>query len=304
VAGVLVAVEGLRAAALGDADLGARYNEAFYAAAVVGGAMSWIQGMFRRIGAATFALRPSDTGLLVFALILWQLGTAAATVGACLQPRAPGEQLFDLGLILLAAGAGAFVWGSRILSTGAAQAQAFHLAPPVVRRTVRLAFVAALLFAALGAVYGASGLSGHVPSRLIWDGARHALALGCITPLILGLGSFIVPRLAGTPLRRTRWRSTGLVLIGVGLLGRECELLASLLAWPPALWISGTSGLVAATGIVLAGGAILGVLRARPQADGGQDGDVGKQQRGSGRRAEQKSIGQASGVRSPPLVTH
>ena len=300
VAGVLLVAEGARAVIHRDADLGARFNEAFYAAALVGGAMSWIQGMFRRIGAATFALRPFETALLTLALVLWQLGTLAATLGACLQPGAGGAQLFDLGLVVLAAATGIFVWGSRVLSTATGQTQAFHLAPAVVRRTVRLAFVAALLFGVLAAVYGGSELTGGVPSRLIWDGARHALALGCITPLILGLGSFIVPRLAGTPLRRTRWRSTGLVLIGVGLLGRECELLASLLAWPPALWISGTSGLVAATGVVLAGGAILGVLRARPQADGGADGDVGKQQRGEGRRPEQKSIGQAGG-RAMPL---
>ncbi|HXU64877.1 MAG TPA: hypothetical protein VN962_24425, partial [Polyangia bacterium] len=293
VAGGLLVVEGARAVAARDADLGAHYNEAFYAAALVGGAMSWIQGMFRRIGAATFALRPSDTGLLALALVLWQLGTLAATLGACLQPRPTGAQLFDLGLVLLAAAIGIFVWGSRVLSPATAQTQAFHLAPPPVRRTVRLAFVAALLFGALAALFGVSDLTGRVPSRLVWDGARHALALGCITPLILGLGSFIVPRLAGTPLRRTRWRSTGLALIGLGLLGRECELLASALAWPPALWISGTSGLVAATGVVLAGGAILGVLRARPDADGSQHGNVGEQQRGEGRRPEQKPIGQA-----------
>jgi hypothetical protein len=300
-AGLLLVVEGGRAVAAHDADLGARFNEAFYAAALVGGAMSWIQGMFRRIGAATFALRPSDTTLLALALVLWQLGTLGATLGAALQPSAAGAQLFDLGLVVLAAATAIFVWGSRILSPAAGQTQAFHLAPPPVRRAVRLAFVSALLFATLAALYGVSDLTGHVPSRLIWDGARHALALGCITPLILGLGSFIVPRLAGTPLRRTRWRSVGLILIGIGLLGRECELLASWLAWPPALWISGTSGLVAATGVVLAGGAILGVLRARPKPTGGQDGDVGKQ-RGQGRRPEQKPIDRVTSGAAPELA--
>lgn len=286
-AGVLLVVEGARAVAQHDADLGARFNEAFYAAALIGGAMSWIQGMFRRIGAATFALRPSDTSLLTLALVLWQLGTLAATLGACLQPGTSGARLFDLGLIVLAAATAMFVWGSRILSRATTQTEAFHLAPPAVRRTVRLAFVAALLFGALAAVSGASDLTGRVPSRLIWDGARHALALGCITPLVLGLGSFIVPRLAGTPLRRTRWRSTGLALIGVGLLGRECELLASLLAWPPALWISGASGLVGATGVILAGGAILGVLRARPEADGSP-------QRGAPARSDVSQLGRAA----------
>ncbi len=298
-AGVLLVVEGLRAVALRDADLGARYNEAFYAAALVGGAMSWIQGMFRRIGGATFGLRPSDAPLLTLALALWQIGTAAAVLGACLPPGPGGQRLFDTGLIVLAAAVAVFVRGARILSTAAEEAPAFHLAPAAVRRTVRLAFVAALLFAALAALYGASELTGRVPSRLIWDGARHALALGCITPLILGLGSFIVPRLAGTPLRRRRWRSTGLVLIGVGLAGRECELLASWLAWPPALWISGTSGLLAATGVVLAGGAILGVLRARPEPDGRQNAGDGQRQRGEGRHAGQKTSAEASGPALP-----
>ena len=299
VAGVLLVAEGMRAVSARDADLGARYNEAFYTAALIGGAMSWIQAMFRRIGAATFGLRAPDTGLLTFALVLWQLGAAAATLGACLPPGLAADQLFDAGLLGLAAGTLVFVWGARILSPPARRPDPSHVVPAPVRRTVRLAFVALLLFATLATIHAASELTGHVLSRLIWDGARHALALGCITPLILGLGSFIVPRLAGAPLRRTRWRSTGLALIGIGLLGRECELLGSLLSWPGALWISGTSGLVAATGVVLAGGAILGVLRAgvvraRPQSDPRQDREVRKEQRSEGRRAEQEPVGQAS----------
>ena len=299
-AGVLLVAEGARAVALGDADRGARYNEAFYTAGLIGGAMTWIQGMFRRIGGATFGLAPADTESLTFALVVWQLGAAATTLGACLPVGRAADQVFDVGLLGLAAATVMFVWGSRALSPAgrppsSRPEQPPHLVPPPVQRAVRLAFVAALLFAALAAVHAASDLMGRVPSRLIWDGARHALALGCITPLVLGLGSFIVPRLAGVPLRRTGWRSAGLVLIGVGLLGRECELLASLFSWPGALWISGPSGLVAATGVILAGGAILGVLRARPQSDRGQHREVGKQQRGEGRRAEQKPVGQASG---------
>ena len=124
-----------------------------------------------------------------------------------------------------------------------------------------MAFASAVLFAGLALAYGLGELTGHFLPTAVWDGARHALALGCITTLILALGSHLVPRFSRAPLRRPGWRDAGLVLIAVGLVAREMEVVAPLLCLPRLLWVSGLSGLVAATGVGLAAGAILGTMR-------------------------------------------
>jgi hypothetical protein len=116
----------------------------------------------------------------------------------------------------------------------------------------------------LAAAYGAADLAGHMLPTAVWDGARHALALGFVTPLILALGSHIIPRVSGVPLRRPGWVDAGLTLIAVGLVAREMQVVAAVAVMPRLLLVSGLSGIVAATGMALAGGALLGTLRARP----------------------------------------
>jgi hypothetical protein len=259
-AGFLV-LEGVRAVRGGDADLGARYNEAFYTAALLGGAISWIEGMVQRLEPTALAFQAPRTRLLQVAFAGSQLGAAAATIGAAVPPNSPAHRLFDAGLVVTAIAVGAFVLGARVFERAAPNPLSAHLAPLAVRRAVRLAFASAVLFAALALAYALGDLTGHVLPTAVWDGARHALALGCITTLILALGSHLVPRFSRTPLRHPGWRDAGLVLIAVGLVAREMEVLAPLLSLPKLLWISGPSGLVAATGVGLAAGAILGAMR-------------------------------------------
>jgi hypothetical protein len=265
-AGILV-LEGVRAVRGGDADLGARYNESFYMAALLGGAMSWVTGMVRRMEPTALAFRPPRARVLAGAFAGSQAGAVAATLGAALPADSAAHRLYDAGLLVTAIALVAFLVGACVFERAAPRPLSTHLAPVPVRRAVRFAFAAAALFAALALAYGISDLTGHVLPTAVWDGARHALALGCITTLILALGSHLVPRFAGTPLRRASMRDAGLVLVAVGLLGREAEVLAPLLALPRLLWISGPSGIVAATGVALGASAILGATRSpRPAA--------------------------------------
>jgi hypothetical protein len=263
VAATILVLEGIRALRGGDADLGARYNEAFYIAALLGGAMSWIQGMVRRMEPTALAFQPPRAPLLGAAFAGSQLGTAAATIGAALPANPVAHRFFDGGLVVVALALAAFMVGARVFERAAPRPHSAQLAPLAVRRAVRAAFVAAALFAALALIYGLCDLVGHVLPTAVWDGARHALALGCIATLILALGSHLVPRFSGTPLRRAGARNAGLVLVAVGLAGREMEVPASLFALPRLLWLSGPSGIVAATGVALAASAILGTMRPR-----------------------------------------
>jgi hypothetical protein len=267
VAGGLLVLEGVRAVRGGDADLGARYNESFYMAALLGGALSWIEGMVQRLEPTALALQAPRARLLQLAFVGSQLGAAAATIGAAVPPDSTAHRLFDVGLVVTAIAVGAFVFGARVFERSAPKPLSSHLAPLAVRRSVRLAFASALLFAGLALAYGLGDLTGHDLPTAVWDGARHALALGCITTLILALGSHLVPRFSRTPLRHPGWRDAGLVLIAVGLAAREMEVLAPLLSLPKLLWLSGPSGLVAATGVGLCAGAILGTMRTAPGQD-------------------------------------
>jgi hypothetical protein len=262
-------LEGVRAVRAGDADLGARFNESFYLAALLGGTISWIAGMTRRMEPTALALRPPRARILAASFIASQLGAAAAVVGAAL-PASAAHRLFDVGLIVAALALAGLLAGARLLERGAPRPLSPALASPVVRRAVRFAFACAGLFAALALAYAVSDLIDRVLPTAVWDGARHALALGCITMLILALGSHLVPRFSRTPLRHPVLRDAGLMLVAVGLVGREMQVLAPLLSMPRLLWISGPSGIVAATGVALAASAILATMRtARPAAVGG-----------------------------------
>jgi hypothetical protein len=266
VAAGLLVLEGVRAVRGGDADLGARYNESFYMAALLGGALSWIMGMVQRMEPTALAFQAPRAPLLKLAFVGLQLGAVAATLGAALPPDSAGHRLFDVGLVLAAVAVALFVVGARVFERAAPRPLSSHLAPLPVRRAVRLAFASALLFAGLALAYGISDLRGRVLPTAVWDGARHALALGCVTTLILSLGSHLVPRFAQTTLRHPGRRDAGMVLIAIGLVGREMQVLAPLLALPKLLWISGPSGLVAATGVALASSAILAAMKTRPPA--------------------------------------
>jgi hypothetical protein len=270
IAAAILILEGVRAVRAGDADLGARYNEAFYMAALLGGTMSWIQGMARRMEPTALALRPPRARVLAASFIASQLGAAAVTLGAALPAASAAHRLFDAGLVVAALALTGSLAGARLFERGAPKPLSPALASPVVRRSVRFAFACAALFAALALAYAVSDLTDHVLPTAVWDGARHALVLGCITMLILALGSHLVPRFSRTPLRRPALRDAGLMLVALGLVGRQMQVLAPLLAMPRLLWISGPSGIVAATGVALVANAILATMRtARPGAVGG-----------------------------------
>jgi hypothetical protein len=223
--------------------------------------MSWIMGMARRMEPTALGLRPPRARVLAAAFVASQLGATAATAGAALPAASAAHRLFDVGLVVAALALAAFLAGARLFERGAPRPLSLHLAAPAVRRAVRFAFASAALFAALALTYGVADLTGHILPTAVWDGARHALALGCITMLILALGSHLVPRLSGVPLRRPALRDAGLLLVAIGLVGREMEVLAPLLSMPRLLWISAPSGIVSAAGVAFAASAILATMR-------------------------------------------
>jgi hypothetical protein len=258
VAAGLLGAAATRAVAHGGVEYAARFHEAMYAAALFGASLAWVQGMFLRTGPAFFGLPPTRRRPVKAAFLLGQAGALVAVGGALVPGWRHSHDLVALGLIATAASLVAYVVGVR----------PFRIAPDLtpgdrgVAEVIRLGFAGALLFALLGACYGVHDLAIGTPSRLIFDGARHAFGLGFLTLMILGMAGRVVPVFCGVDLRWRHLHTWGARLVALGVCLREAQVLVAVLAAPRLLWVSGVSGIVAASGVCLAAASILGTLRA------------------------------------------
>ncbi len=256
-AGAFLVVGAAQAAGRGDVSWAIAWNEPFYLAALLGGAHAWIQGMLLRTGPVFLGLGAPRPRALAAALVLGQAGALAAAVGAALAPPWRGP-LVDGGLLAAAASVAAFAVGARLFERRA------EAADRGVARAMGLAFASAVLFAALAALYAAIDLATRGEANtLLFDGARHAFALGFVTLAIFGMAGRIIPVFAGVPLRWAAARMLGIYLIAAGVLLRQAEIAAALLADERWLRLSGLSGSVAATGILLAAASLAATLRGR-----------------------------------------
>lgn len=244
----------------GELDDPGLFNQGVYAAALFGGAFSWILGMFLRTAPTLLAARAPRPLPVVLAFLLVQAGSAASVFGAVTSRRPLMFVATDVGLLLLAAGAVAFVAGTRVLARAAPQPAAIGI--PHFARVVRMAFAFLLLFALLATTYGALDLTGRVAEKLLHDGARHAFALGFVTLMIFAMAGRLVPVFTGLELLHPRRHALGTSLIAIGVLLREVQVIVVMTGRVELLYVSGASGLVAATGVVLAASSILATLRA------------------------------------------
>jgi hypothetical protein len=157
----------------------------------------------------------------LFWLVTHRLGVLAAVTWL-------GQALIVVAAILYAAGLGGLVQ-RRVLSDRPEQG------PRLLARYVQLAFFWLLAGTGLllaGDLYEALG-GGPVPHA--WSGAaRHALTVGFLTTLILGVGQRLLPILSHMLLHWPGLAGPTLLLIGLGNFWRVgTELTAS--AWPSAL---------------------------------------------------------------------
>ncbi len=251
-AGLLVA-EGVAALSAKSSSAAAPFHEALYACALFGGILPFIEGMLLRAGPVFLGLREPSRRAAYMTLALGAAGAALTAAGALRLDRT-----LDAGLLLLAAATAAFLAVTRAFTS---QPQEAGDRDRALARILRQAFFWLAVFALLATGYAVAELSGLTPSNLIFDGLRHAFALGFVTLAIFGMAGRILPVFAGVPLRRPALLSSGAVLVSLGLALRELEVVAALGA-PSLLSISAFSGLVAATGVTLAATSILATLRA------------------------------------------
>lgn len=256
-AAFLLVCGGIAAVRAGDPDVAAGWNEALYAAALFGGALSWIQGILLRTAPVFLRTAPAHARVVRVAFWLGQAGALISIVGGLRVGEPGGAALADLGLLAIAAAVVLFVVGLRPLSTGRAPPLP---GDPHFPTLLRLALGGALLFALLAVAYAVPDLVGRPAHRLVFDGARHAFVLGFVTLTILAMAGRMLPRFAAVDLRWPRLRWIGGLLVAVGVLLREAQVLVPWLAAPALLPVSAVSGIVAATGVVLAATSLLGTL--------------------------------------------
>ncbi len=264
VAAALLAAGAGSAAWHGGTAWAADWNEAVYAAALYGGTLGWIQGMFLRTGPVFLNLPPTRPRTVALAFWTGQIGAALTTLGGAMIGHARAELLTDAGLLAAGASVAAFVVGVRPFSSRGGE-----LTPRDREfvRLVRLAFGALVLFAALAVSYAGAELAGRTPERLVYDGMRHAFALGFVTVMIVAMAGRIVPIFGGADLRWPVLRAWGGYLIALSLLLREAEVAVAWLGAPWLLNVSGASGIVAAAGVCAASFSILGTLHAASRLD-------------------------------------
>jgi hypothetical protein len=257
--GWILAAAGLLGGAIealleGETDAAVSWHQAVYAAALFGGALSWIQGMFLRAGTSHLGLPPARPVPVLGALGLGQTGLALLLVGSLRLSRPGAFTWIDLGMLLIAVSVPVYLAGVRPFGGRDDPAD------PGWRLCLRLCFGGALLFAALGTAVSILDLRRGAPG-LFFDGARHAYTLGFVTPFILAMASRILPAFRGIPPADPGRRTTGILLILAGAVLREAQILAALFQAPAFMKISALSGVVATLGIVLVSHSLLKTLR-------------------------------------------
>ena len=259
VAAALLAAGGIDALLEGDAEEANGWNHAIYAVTLFGGALPWIQGVLLRTGPYFLGLPEVRGKLAALALAVGQAGAVVAAVGALRLRLA----WMDAGLLGSALSIVLFAAATRPF-----RATLGHLSEgdPAFPRLVKLAFAGGLLFAAVGGGYATASLVGIGVSGVVLDAARHAYTLGFVTLMIFAFAGRILPIFGGVELRHPRLRAWGGGLIAAGALLRQARVPWAVFNAPDWSFVSGASGLVTATGVVLASISILKTLGAQPAA--------------------------------------
>lgn len=237
---------------------------AVWDAALYGFVAAWIFGMSMQF---LPALLHRKIAVVPIGLFLWyQLSVAAMVVPAAVLPAAfvsPGMR----------AGAGASLAAATLamvvrLGVLARPTPALRAGQPVpdgagASRFVVTAYVWLVVSLVCGPTWRAiAATDGDFLPFLVEDFARHALTLGFLTQMIVGVSSRLLPMFSGRPLWNTRDREATYWLLNAAIAARGLQVIVDRggpwALWP---WVA-VSGPLAATGLLVFTAAI--VRSARP----------------------------------------
>jgi hypothetical protein len=186
-------------------------DQRFLALMAWGFLVPFVWGFSAKWMAVFLGLKPLRQGLLLSAVLVNLFGVILAVAGAAL----PASCLFLLGALLAIAALRMFE-----PSVTEAKTRGIHSSFPFF---VRMAYAWLLVAAALGLAAAQWDTSGG-----IWGASRHALTVGFISVMILGVGQRILPAFAGMRLLwSTKLMFGGLALVTLGCTLRvSCEVIA------------------------------------------------------------------------------
>jgi hypothetical protein len=220
--------------------------------AVFGFAMNAIYGFGLRLLPGFLGIGSPNKVLIEMAFWLYNLAAAALiTFGQKPLPRALGAGAIALGAVLYVLGMRGFR-GRRLATRGeGAGGVRPEIGEPFLRRYMQLAFAWLLVSLAMLAASGAHAAWSHGSASHAFVGAaRHALTVGFMTTLILGVAQRLLPVLGQTLLAWPQLVRPIFALIASGNLLRVGSELATAY-WPIAYRIMPVSAILELTALAL-----------------------------------------------------
>lgn len=220
---------------------------------LVGFVTFWILGVSLRTLPVFMGLKSRPAVASVVAIPL-TASIAIMTVGEASYLAGGGEVArlaFGLGGLGVAAGLAVFTWALGILRRTAAEPE-----PGVDRgyeKFLRLGYAWLLVSGAMLAVFSVLAIGGTSMDHAFVGAYRHAITVGFITTVMVGMAGRIVPVFRGVPLFSTRLREATFWLLAIGNVMRVVFQSSSGLYGPAWLRLAGVSGVLELAGLLLFG---------------------------------------------------
>lgn len=230
-------------------DLNVPYLTVFLA----GFATFWILGVSLRVLPAFMALRarPRIASALAIPLTV-SIGALALGEGIYLAGGAPWSRIASgLGGVGTGLGLIGFVWSLGILGrTGGELEQGIDRG---YEKFIRLGYGWLVISGAMLALLAVFTLAGRNIDHALVGAYRHALTVGFITTIMVGMATRIVPVFSGAQLYSTRLREWTFWLLAIGNVIRVLFQSLSVIGGPVWLRIAGISGLLEMAALFLFG---------------------------------------------------
>lgn len=179
-------------------------DEAFLAVLFFGYVLMMVLGVSARAVPVFFGLRPGRASLVRGAFWAINLGTTSLAAGLALpDANAAAPSLRVVGALLQLGGVLAFIIGLRLFEPKAMAVPELSSQgiPTSFQRFVRLAYVWLVVAVVLGAYFALAGaFTSKTFAMTEISAGRHAMALGFVTLVIIGMATRIIPVFGGTRL--------------------------------------------------------------------------------------------------------
>jgi uncharacterized protein involved in response to NO len=206
--------------------------QALWPAALWGFAGSWILGIGRRIFPGFLRWQPRAARAERPAFAIYQLGVAASAAAAWPAASEPPRALVATGALALLVSVPLFSW---CLGVGS-RPRASHDVEGGYQRYVAAGWVWLFVALAVGPLWTlTAALRGAGVPPLVTDFARHALAFGFVTQIMMGVATRVLPVFTGNPLWSPRARTAAFYLLNASVVLRGLEVVVAA-GFAPALW--------------------------------------------------------------------